>query len=54
MTFENIKYPKKKKMDIIERQKEEAKINKQYSEQETNERLKKFHMEIDESDNEIY
>lgn len=54
MTFENIKYPKKKKMDIIERQKEEAKNNKQYSEQETNERLKKFHMEIAESENEIY
>jgi hypothetical protein len=27
MTFENIKHPKKIKMDIIERQKEEAKNN---------------------------
>lgn len=41
-------------MDIIERQKEEAKINKQYSEQETNERLKKFHMDIAKIENEIY
>ena len=43
MTLENIKYPKKIKMDIIERQKEEAKKNIKYSEKEMDDRLKKFH-----------